>query len=269
MDTPPIPEHKLFSVGFRCSSAGILKKLGVKNESHPFDWLVSRLDVIIDCIETQFTHFLNLSNYVFKITSTYGHMGTITENYICDEHLYVNTHYQPVDKLDEQNTYQYFLAIAHKNITDPVDYSYFERCIERFNQLLRCKEHKMYLHISPLFVNVNEEFINDYNNQCIKFHDYMQCLHDNLMLTESNDKPCIIAGLFFILIKDLLEETPKMQILYEWVKPNFGKCKIILLRTNHLFIDGGETFMGNYQEEEEIIKHNVLHYNNLNDVLLY
>jgi hypothetical protein len=266
MDTPPIPEHKLFSVGFRCSSAGILKSLGLKIESHPFDWLVSRLDVIVDCIETQFTHFLDVSKYEFKITSTYGHMDTVTDNYICDEHSYVNMHYQPIDKLNEKNTYQHHLAIAHNNITDPTDHSYFVRCIERFNTMLQCKEHKMYLHISPLFVNNVEENVNAYKYQCIHFHDYMQQLHEKLMA--SNDNPTIIAGLFFILVKDLLEETPKMQILHEWIKPNYGKCKIILLRTNHLFIDGGETFMGNHHEEVELIKHNILHYNNLNDVLL-
>jgi hypothetical protein len=94
----------------------------------------------------------------------------------------------------------------------------------------------------------------------------MQKLHEEL--TIYNETPCIIAGLFFILVKDLLEETPKMQVLHEWVKPNYGKFKIILLITNHLFIDGGETFMGTYHEEEEIIKHNILHYSNLNDVLI-
>jgi hypothetical protein len=266
MDTPPIPEHKIFSVGFRCSSAGILKNMGLKTESYPFDWLISRLDVIIDCMETDFHHFLNTSNYKFKHTKTYGHMETITDNYICDEHLYVNMHYQPLYKFNEQNSYQYHLALNHYNITNSDDHLYFVRCINRFNLMMQSTQHKTYLHISPLFVNNIEQNINEYKNQCIKFHDYMQQYHDKLMVY--NDNICIISGLFFILVKDLLEDTSKMQILHEWIKPNYGKCKIILLMTNHSFIDGGETFMGNHHEEEEIIKHNILHYSNLNDVII-
>ena len=35
------------SFGYRCSCAGILKDLGLKHESYPFDWLISNLSVII------------------------------------------------------------------------------------------------------------------------------------------------------------------------------------------------------------------------------
>jgi hypothetical protein len=48
------------SLGYRCSSAALLKKLQLKNESYPFDWLVSRLSVIEDSIQSGFKEFLNI-----------------------------------------------------------------------------------------------------------------------------------------------------------------------------------------------------------------
>ena len=35
---------------------------GVKKESYPFDWIFSTPDIIIDCINTNFAHFLNKEN---------------------------------------------------------------------------------------------------------------------------------------------------------------------------------------------------------------
>ena len=41
----------------------------------------------------------------------------------------------------------------------------------------------------------------------------MQKLHEEL--TIYNETPCIIAGLFFILVKDLLEETARVFLMQE------------------------------------------------------
>ena len=49
--------YKVISFGYRCSSATFIQKLNLKTESYPFDWIVSKLDVIKDCIETNFVHF--------------------------------------------------------------------------------------------------------------------------------------------------------------------------------------------------------------------
>ena len=61
---------KIISFGYRCSSAGFLKKLGLKNESYPFDWLISRLFVIKHCVESNFTVFLNLEKFEKKQCNT-------------------------------------------------------------------------------------------------------------------------------------------------------------------------------------------------------
>ena len=64
---------QICSLGYRCSSAGILKSLGLKTESYPFDWLVSRLPIIEHCLQTGFKHFLEVDNYecVKSVTNNY------------------------------------------------------------------------------------------------------------------------------------------------------------------------------------------------------
>jgi hypothetical protein len=41
--------YKVISFGHRCSSASFIQNLNLKTESYPFDWLVSKLDIIKDC----------------------------------------------------------------------------------------------------------------------------------------------------------------------------------------------------------------------------
>ena len=50
-----------------------------------------------------------------------------------------------------------------------------------------------------------------------------------------------------------------MNVMYENYE-QYSKCKIYVLYTNIDFIDAGETFMGNYNEEEEMIKNTILHF---------
>ena len=83
------------SLGYRCSTAGILKRLGLKHESFPFDWMISRLPIIKDCIETRFAYFIDPKWYVKKQThTTHYHKGTTpVPMKICDETIYENVHY--------------------------------------------------------------------------------------------------------------------------------------------------------------------------------
>ena len=64
--------YKVISFGHRCSSASFIRLLNLKSESYPFDWLVSKLDVIKDCIETKFVHFLDINNYITQNTETFN-----------------------------------------------------------------------------------------------------------------------------------------------------------------------------------------------------
>ena len=81
---------RIVSLGYRCSSAGILKSLGLKSESYPFDWLVSRLPIIEDCIQTEFKYFVNADNYKCKEGVTNNYMSidatdSSSRQWICNE----------------------------------------------------------------------------------------------------------------------------------------------------------------------------------------
>jgi hypothetical protein len=60
-----------------------------KTESYPFDWLVSKLDIIKDCIETKFVHFINVNNYITKNMETFNMIDN-TKIHICNEVAEVN-----------------------------------------------------------------------------------------------------------------------------------------------------------------------------------
>ena len=86
--------YKVISFGHRCSSASFIQNLNLKTESYPFDWLVSKLDIIKDCIETKFVHFLNVNNYITQNTETLNIIDN-AKTHICNEVAQVNIYYEP------------------------------------------------------------------------------------------------------------------------------------------------------------------------------
>ena len=252
-----LPEYKIFSVGYRCSTAGILKQMGLKTESYPFDWLISRTNVIKHCIENNFVEFMNLNNYEQRNTKTYNNKDTENKGFVCEENIIFNRFYQDENKMDEINTYQYNLAMNHHNILEEKENQYYRRCIERFQSLLCLNEPKMFVHITPLIVKDIEYNIQYYLDECIDFYNFMK--KQNNSHHHDDKEQQYIIGSFYIIVKDLLETRPKMNIIYENYE-QYSKCRIYVLYANIDFIDAGETFMGNYDEEEEMIKNTILRF---------
>ena len=257
-----VRNKKIFSLGFRCSSAAILKRMGLKHESFPFDWLISRLSVIRHCMETDFSEFLNLSNYQRKYSNTYE-MADSRNGFICDEHLMVNLYYQPEDQSDPENTYKWYLAMNHHNILEQKDTEYYERCVQRYRELMTFDEPKIYLHICPL---ITMEKYNDTKENI--FHELTS--FDQFMYEFTNGTS---RGLFFIMVRDdagqgsknpttnsvgdlrspeeFGEHENKCSLFFTSLKTN---TKIYIIYTNNQFIDAGESFMGNCHEEREYIE---------------
>ena len=232
---------KIISLGFRCSSAAILKRMGLKHESFPFDWLISRLSVIRHCMETDFSEFLNLSNYQRKYSNTYE-MADSRNGFICDEHLMVNLYYQPEDQSDPENTYKWYLAMNHHNILEQKDTEYYERCVQRYRELMTFDEPKIYLHICPL---ITMKKYNDTKENI--FHELTG--FDQFMYDFTNGTT---RGLFFIMVRDNAgEHENKCSLFFTSLKTN---TKIYIVYTNNQFIDAGESFMGNCHEEREYIE---------------
>jgi len=234
-------EKIYFSLGFRCSSASILKRLNLKHESYPFDWLISNLKTIKHCIEDNFENFLKQENYERKYTKTYE-LTESKEGFICDEHIMANMFYQPHDMQNEENTYMWNLAMNHHNIKEQKDYEYYTRCVRRFQDLLKNPIKKVFVHIAPAFkFDTYEQIKSQIFTEIVNFDEFMKTKNQN------------ICGLYFILIKheDYNQSSPRC--LYKTDEGSeFWELYVPLG-----FIDAGENFMGDCQTTIEFIENTI------------
>ncbi len=225
--------YKVISFGHRCSSASFIQKLNLKTESYPFDWLISKLDIIKDCIETKFIHFLNLNNYITKKTETFNIIDN-TKTHICNEVVQVNIYYE--SNIDNNNTYNYKLALNHHNLNNNENYEYFQRCINRLYELLETNIKKYYIYFHPIlgindFENNKEKILNEFDD----FNQYIISKTEN------------IFGIYFILIRHT--ENIKSIKLKEMQNYN-----VFILYCNDTFLDGGAPFTGNHDiEQKEVL----------------
>ena len=137
---------KLISFGYRCSTASFLKYgLHMKSESYPFDWLVSSLSAIRQCIESDFKEFLKIENYKQQEMETCNIVDGV-KTHIRYETMFVNTFYET----NMENTYTFGakLALNHKTIHN--DYDYYVRCIQRLHDVFASNERKVYIYMHPL-----------------------------------------------------------------------------------------------------------------------
>jgi hypothetical protein len=224
---------KVISFGYRCSSASFIQQLNLKTESYPFDWLVSKLDIIKDCIETNFVHFLDVNNYVTKNLETFNTIDNTT-THICNEDAHINTFYDT--SIEDISTYNYKLAFTHNNLNDNKDYEYYKRCINRLYELFETDIQKYYIYFHPImgindFQNNKENMLNEFDN----FNQYIM------------KKTTNIFGIYFIVIR--YHESIKSIKLKETQNYN-----VFVLYCNDNLLDGGATFAGNYKiEEQEVI----------------
>lgn len=97
------------SIGPNCHTAGVkIKK--IKEESYPFDWIISDIDVVINCIKDDFFEYLNKDNY------------------------YLNTEYKDQNIIGHKK-YKKNMFVHRDPLNNCEDYSYLERCVDRFTPL--------------------------------------------------------------------------------------------------------------------------------------
>lgn len=250
------------SLGYRCSSAGILKRLGLKTESYPFDWMVSRLPIIAHCVKTGFHYLVDPQNYTTQQThTTHYHEGTHPAPMtICRETVHVN-HYYETAVPDIRNyicasipqplsvaggdTYANLCLMNHRNIRDTETQAYYHRCVERWNNLRRAvgettvgkttvgKTTVVGLYIHPTLSE--SEYAEQKDALIREFEEFRQTTVPNWTTV-----------LFFLMVRT---EHPYPITQY---KPDFFQTLIdtpetiiTTVYTNRDFIDAGEIFMQN------------------------
>jgi hypothetical protein len=108
------------SLGPQCHSTNILRRLNLKKESYPFDWIFSNLKNVEHAIKDDFKIFL-------------------------DEKYYTNP-----DVLSKTKRHSYYFEngasmFNHHNPLNKEHYDYFVRCVNRFNTLIFEKEYKLFI----------------------------------------------------------------------------------------------------------------------------
>lgn len=247
---------KIISLGYRCSTAGIIKSLGLKTESLPFDWLVSRLPIVEHCIQTKFSEFLNIENYKTALGATnhYSSIYPSSRQWICNESVCFNEYYEnndpnpdittkyylprPINK--EHDAYGFRLMMNHRNIRSNIqDQEYFARCVERWNVAVTAK--CLYLYIHPAifyeeFAQIRTELIGELRRA-------------HWSITPNGD------GIYIIPVKGIPENHTAKYVLEEQPDDMSNpRCRICVLWANRDFIDAGEIFMGNCHVETYVVK---------------
>lgn len=138
------------SLGTLCQSSQILKNNNLKMSSYPFDWIFSNPDNVIHAIEDDFKIFLDKSYY-----------KSISEDK-CGHSYYHNNMFNHHNPLINENHYNYYV-----------------RCVNRFKDLLKKKEPKIFIITFPNRDELDETCKNniiEFNNKFSKYTDNYKLL---------------------------------------------------------------------------------------------
>jgi len=138
----------IYSIGIRCTTEEILKKLNLKKMSSIFGSLYIRnFDNIIKCIESNFNILINENN----IISTKDILSMKNQPY-------VRTIHKLFDDINDWDS----STIPHYDLSTEKDMNHMLRCIERFNKIRDNNIPTLFLNIS-----VASEYDNTINTEKI------------------------------------------------------------------------------------------------------
>ena len=238
--TNELPQEKpiIFSLGHRCTSTSLIKELRLKYESYPFDWVVSKLDVIARCINDDFKEFLNVENYENMTSETFN-LCDGKKKYITTENVVYNKYYEDrVGVLNENGTYGLQLCMSHHDIRKESDLQYFQRCVERFRNIMSLKQKKYYLYIQPIMG------FEDYIKSVESMKRYFSFFTD-FFKTETQNS----FGIYFIIVQNEVKKG-----IVECLVQN-NDYVIYVMFANNKLVDGGGVFCGDewYDEQHKIL----------------
>lgn len=119
------------SLGEFCHASALLKSNGLKHASFPFDWIFSSAEMVKHCIEDDFKTFLSKSEYTTNALepdlAEHAFYATMVENH------------------EDVETKEKVIFNHHNPLVNEEHYSYFERCVNRFRELLNSSEDKTFV----------------------------------------------------------------------------------------------------------------------------
>jgi hypothetical protein len=253
---------KYVSFGYRCSSSGLLRRLGLREESHPFDWMVSRLPVIQHCIETDFSHFLAVADTkAATSTASYNPDSGDKEILVCDETVWHNTYYpEPAPEHTSKHwvvgrdTYAYSAAFNHHNMQDPDVHKYFTRCIERLRDIILSGVEMRFLYVHP--IHDTEEHLRHCDALAADFAQFFEFIQASRGLNYLKNTLAKTRGIFVLPVRTKCE-YPITNTYPNPVESVFdgGDYLVVRLQCNRDIVDAGEIWYRNgYIEEDRILR---------------
>lgn len=135
----------VISLGYFCSTSLELERVGLRDYSYPFDWLITDLKGILDCVENKFDGFLTQENLLqYEDTPHYYY------NQKYKVHFYHDfSAYEPLDKQLTSVQEKYYRRISrfYENIMNPTlfiryisgkeELEYIENNIEQILSVLK------------------------------------------------------------------------------------------------------------------------------------
>jgi hypothetical protein len=122
--------QSVVSIGTQCLTSTLLKRAGLKAFSGPFDWIFSSLEMVGDCIETDFADLLN-KDFLKPIPIERRPDPTVS----FANHMLYRARYE----LDS--------IFNHYDPRDPERYAYLRRCVRRMRTLLASEKPQLLLAI--------------------------------------------------------------------------------------------------------------------------
>lgn len=143
------------SLGTICHTASCIKEKNMKKCSYPFDWIFSNPEMIIDCINDDFVKFLDRSLHMASVrypSNTKDKSG----HKIYGGHIF-NHHY----------------------ILEDTQYEYFVRCVNRFRELTKINDNKLFI-IS--YINQEQDITKKIQKQLNDLYTTLQKITNNFDL---------------------------------------------------------------------------------------
>ncbi len=122
------------SLGEFCHASGLLKSNGLKHASYPFDWIFSSVEMIKHCTKDDFKTFLSKSEYNTNLSN----------HEICEHNFYATMveNYQEIEGFAGREK---VIFNHHNPLVNEEHHAYFERCVNRFRELLASDEEKTFV----------------------------------------------------------------------------------------------------------------------------
>ena len=212
------------SLGSFCHTACYLKDNKLLLCSYPFDYIVSAPEMVTDCLRDDFKLFLDKTRYEIY-TNWDGSLSSNHKLYGKFCHTF-GTHKEKI--LD--------LTFRHHNVTTDKDYNSFIRKVERFRELLKKEEPKLFLLFSQ-----DEEY-----TQKEIFE-----LNDILKTKTTNYQIMCITMLNDFHPRHTIEEIDNIKLikLYTYGRSNGGK---LLCHSGDKYLDNLIKSYYNFQLKDDI-----------------